>query len=100
MTGFLGTRLPLHDLLVSSNEGKVVCPCTSRLYKSIQRRSDVTVITGSPGDHYHRKYQDEMRKTNQLMAAIRVIRVEAARQTTEAERTILQVCNRVLKRVR
>jgi hypothetical protein len=53
-----------------------------------------------PGDYYQRKYRKEMMKTNLLMAAIRVIRVEAARQTTEAERTILQVCNRVLKRVR
>jgi len=53
-----------------------------------------------PGDYYYAKYQDEMKKTNSLKAAIRVIRVEAARQQTKAERTILAVCNRVLKKVR
>jgi len=60
----------------------------------------VAVDTGSPGDHYYKKYQDEMNKTNSLMAAIRVIRVEAARQQTESERIILQVCNRVLEKIR
>jgi hypothetical protein len=64
-----------------------------------QRRSNVAVDTGSPGDHYYAKYQDEMKKTTTLMAALRVCRREAARQSTEAERTILQVCNRVLKKV-
>jgi hypothetical protein len=52
-----------------------------------------------PGDYYRVKYGQATGEITMLRAAIRVIRREAARQSTEAERTILQVCNRVLKKV-
>jgi hypothetical protein len=52
-----------------------------------------------PGDYYHTKYHKEEAKTTAMRAALRVIRREAARQSTEAECTIMQVCDRVLKKV-
>jgi hypothetical protein len=52
-----------------------------------------------PGDYYRLKFNEEVVKTTTLKAAMRVIRREAARQSTEAERTILAVCNRVLKKI-
>jgi hypothetical protein len=54
----------------------------------------------SPGDYYRKKYNEEVEKTTIMRAALRVIRREAARQSTEAERTILGVCNRVVRKVR
>ena len=60
----------------------------------------MTEIPGvGPGDYYRVKYGRATEKITKLRAAIRVIRREAARQSTEAERTILAVCNRVLKKV-
>jgi hypothetical protein len=52
-----------------------------------------------PGDYYRKKYSEEEAKTTTMRAALRVIRNEDAYQSTEAERTIFQVCNRVLKKV-